>query len=142
MKRRRGAVLTQLMLVLSVSGLLVMVAANRQLQRVKEARSAYLDSAAQELAEGGIEASMAAINRRHEPAAAPLGEAIQLTDAVGTLNVVAERIDNTFRVESCARVEMPHARASRPEVRRCIEAEVTRGRSPTVLSWREYTPRP
>lgn len=142
MKRRTGAILTQLMIVLSVSALLVMVAANRQLQRVAEARSAYLDSAAQELAESGIEASIAAINRRHEPLVAPLGAAIDLTDAVGTLDVIAERVDNTFRLQSCARVELPQARATRPVVRRCIDAEVTRGRSPTVLSWREYSPRP
>lgn len=136
-RRPRGFILAQLMIILAVSSLLVLVAAKRRLERVAESRTAYLDSAAQSLAIGGIDAAMAAVHRRREPPRFPLGAEIVLTEATAQLEVLATRHRDTYELVSCATAEMPNSRASRPRVERCIDVTISYGRSPEVLSWLE-----
>ena len=125
------------MLLLSIVTVLVMVSAQRRVQRVAEARSAYFDSAAETLALGGIEAAMVATHRREAPAANPLGAEIALSGGVGTLVVESSRDGDEVLVTSCARVTPTTVRGARAVSAHCVDATVTYGRRPVVRSWAE-----
>jgi len=125
------------MLIIAVGSLLLLGATRRRLERVAEARAAYLESAAQELAAGGIEAALSAVHRRREPPRFPLGDEITLSSATATLEVTATLDDETYQLVSCAVAEMPISRASRPRVERCVDATISSDRRPRVLTWHQ-----
>lgn len=134
---RYGFILAQLMIIISVASLLLLVATKRRLERVAEARAAYLESAAQELAAGGVEAAMSAVHRRQQPPRYPMGDEITLTNATANLEVRTTQNEDTFEIISCAVAQMPNARSSRPSVERCVDATISSGRHPRVLTWHE-----
>lgn len=136
-RHRTGFILAQLMLIIAVGSILLLAASKRRLERVAESRTAYLESAAQELAAGGIEAALSAVHRRREPPRHPLGDVISLSSATATLEVTMTRGNETYELVSCAVAEMPNSRASRPRVERCVDATISDGRRPRVLTWHE-----
>ena len=66
-----------------------------------------------------------------------MGDEITLTNATATLEVRTTRNEDAYEIVSCAVAHMPNSRASRPRVERCVEATISYGRRPRVLTWHE-----
>lgn len=135
---RSGYIMVYLAVVIAVVSILVGVASTRRIQRVREVRSAYMESAALVLAQSGIESALVSRRLGSPAPEQPLGPQIELTAATGTLQVTVFGPYFNQMVTSCAEVRSVGARASREQVRRCIDVVVRGGLSADVTSWVEY----
>ena len=135
---RSGYVLVYLAVVIATVSILVGVASTRRIYRVREARSAYMESSALVLAQSGIESALVSRSLGLPTPQHPLGEQIELTAATGLLQVTVFGPYFNQTVTSCAEVRSVGARASRDSVRRCIDVVVRGGLTTDVVSWVEY----